>query len=70
MRALQTMFEDVSGFGAWHRRWCVLKNSHLSYWKYPDDEKERVMRFQLLVAFRFYIGRIFLTQMPSLSRFI
>jgi len=39
------MFEDVSGFGAWHRRWCVLKNGHLSYWKYPDDEKEKVCRF-------------------------
>jgi PH domain len=36
------MFEDVSGFGAWHRRWCVLKNNLFSYWKYPDDEKEKV----------------------------
>ncbi|XP_013408740.1 anillin isoform X2 [Lingula anatina] len=34
-----TMFEDVSGFGAWHRRWCVLKDNKLKYWKYPDDEK-------------------------------
>lgn len=37
-----TMFEDVSGFGAWHRRWCLLKGSNLSYWKYPDDEKSSV----------------------------
>jgi len=44
----QTMFEDVSGFGAWHRRWCVLKNGHLSYWKYPDDEKEKVLPFQVV----------------------
>lgn len=35
-----TMFEDVSGFGAWHRRWCILKGQTLSYWKYPDDEKK------------------------------
>ncbi|KAG5896653.1 hypothetical protein JTB14_021298 [Gonioctena quinquepunctata] len=35
-----TMFEDVSGFGAWHRRWCLLKGHTLSYWKYPDDEKK------------------------------
>ncbi|XP_057658222.1 anillin-like isoform X1 [Diorhabda carinulata] len=35
-----TMFEDVSGFGAWHRRWCILKGHTLSYWKYPDDEKK------------------------------
>jgi actin-binding protein anillin len=37
-----TMFEDVSGFGAWHRRWCVLEGAFLSYWKYPEDEKRKV----------------------------
>jgi len=47
----QTMFEDVSGFGAWHRRWCVLKNSHLSYWKYPDDEKDKVCQSPLFLHF-------------------
>ncbi|ALC42031.1 scra [Drosophila busckii] len=36
-----TMFEDISGFGAWHRRWCYLNGSVLSYWKYPDDEKKK-----------------------------
>ncbi|XP_066599667.1 anillin-like isoform X2 [Prorops nasuta] len=36
-----TMFEDVSGFGAWHRRWCLLKGALLSYWKYPDDERKK-----------------------------
>lgn len=41
-RGFLTMFEDVSGFGAWHRRWCLLKGHTLSYWKYPDDEKKRV----------------------------
>ncbi|KZC05380.1 Actin-binding protein anillin [Dufourea novaeangliae] len=40
-RGFLTMFEDVSGFGAWHRRWCLLKGSTLSYWKYPDDEKKK-----------------------------
>ncbi|KAJ8273845.1 hypothetical protein GJAV_G00106130 [Gymnothorax javanicus] len=34
-----TMFEDVSGFGAWHRRWCVLSGYCISYWTYPNDEK-------------------------------
>ncbi|XP_060534252.1 anillin isoform X2 [Cylas formicarius] len=38
-RGFLTMFEDVSGFGAWHRRWCLLKGHSLSYWKYPDDER-------------------------------
>ncbi|VEN58116.1 unnamed protein product [Callosobruchus maculatus] len=38
-RGFLTMFDDVSGFGAWHRRWCLLKGHLVSYWKYPDDEK-------------------------------
>ncbi|CAH0767800.1 unnamed protein product [Bemisia tabaci] len=37
-----TMFEDVSGFGAWHRRWCALEGDKISYWKYPDDETTKV----------------------------
>ncbi|GIY60433.1 anillin [Caerostris extrusa] len=36
-----TMFEDVSGFGAWHRRWCSLNGHLLSYWKYPDEESKK-----------------------------
>ncbi|GLV36450.1 scraps [Carabus blaptoides fortunei] len=40
-RGFLTMFEDVSGFGAWHRRWCLLKGHTLSYWKYPDDERKK-----------------------------
>jgi len=36
-----TMFEDVSGLGAWHRRWIVLSGYKLSYWKYPDDENKK-----------------------------
>uniref|UniRef100_A0A8C4N9C5 Anillin n=1 Tax=Eptatretus burgeri TaxID=7764 RepID=A0A8C4N9C5_EPTBU len=36
-----TMFDDVSGFGAWHRRWCVLSGNCISYWTYPDDEKRK-----------------------------
>ncbi|KAJ8267364.1 hypothetical protein COCON_G00125360 [Conger conger] len=38
-RGFLTMFEDVSGFGAWHRRWCVLSGYCISYWTYPNDEK-------------------------------
>lgn len=43
-RGFLTMFEDVSGFGAWHRRWCLLKGDKLSYWKYPDDERKKVCK--------------------------
>lgn len=44
-RGFLTMFEDVSGFGAWHRRWCRLQGHVLNYWKYPDDEKKKVCFF-------------------------
>ena len=33
------MFDDVSGFGAWHRRWVVLEGNTLAFWKYPENEK-------------------------------
>ncbi|XP_067853764.1 anillin-like isoform X2 [Heptranchias perlo] len=36
-----TIFEDVSGFGAWHRRWFMLSGNSLSYWTYPDEEKHK-----------------------------
>ncbi|XP_054738655.1 anillin isoform X2 [Anastrepha obliqua] len=40
-RGFLTMFEEISGFGAWHRRWCYLNGSVLNYWKYPDDERKK-----------------------------
>uniref|UniRef100_A0A1A9ZYF2 PH domain-containing protein n=1 Tax=Glossina pallidipes TaxID=7398 RepID=A0A1A9ZYF2_GLOPL len=35
------MYEDVSGYGAWHRRYCRLSGTVVNYWKYPDDVKEK-----------------------------
>ncbi|XP_065167773.1 anillin isoform X2 [Atheta coriaria] len=40
-RGFLNMFEDVSGLGAWHRRWCLLKGNLISYWKYPEDERKK-----------------------------
>ncbi|XP_033113114.1 anillin-like isoform X2 [Anneissia japonica] len=40
-RGFITMFDDISGFGSWHRRWLVLAGSKIAYWKYPDDEKRK-----------------------------
>jgi actin-binding protein anillin len=37
-RGFLTMFQDISGYGDWHRRWCKLTSSELSYWMYPEDE--------------------------------
>ncbi|XP_062922723.1 anillin-like isoform X3 [Mobula hypostoma] len=36
-----TIFQDVSGFGAWHRRWFVLSSDVLSYWTYPNEVKHK-----------------------------
>lgn len=44
---LQTMFEDVSGFGAWHRRWSALQGNKLCFWKYPDEETRKVSSVSL-----------------------
>ncbi|CAN8021993.1 unnamed protein product [Ixodes persulcatus] len=33
-----TLFEEVGGYGAWTRLWCVLKGSHILCWRYPDEE--------------------------------
>lgn len=43
-RGFLTVFEDIGGFGAWHRRWCWLSNDRLLFWKYPDDERLKVKR--------------------------
>lgn len=36
-----TMFDDINGFGAWHRRWCRLSGHTIYYWKYPEDERRK-----------------------------
>lgn len=38
------MFDDVGGLGAWHRRWCALRQGRLYSWTYPDDENNKVMK--------------------------
>ena len=45
------MFDDVSGFGAWHRRWVVLEGNTLAFWKYPENEKVQGKTLLLLVMF-------------------
>ncbi|XP_059421280.1 anillin-like isoform X3 [Carassius carassius] len=32
-----TMFEDVSGFGAWQRFYFLLEGGHILYWNYPNE---------------------------------
>lgn len=40
-RGFLTLFEEVGGFGAWTRFWCLLKGSHLVLWRYPEEEEDR-----------------------------
>ncbi|CAN7997500.1 unnamed protein product [Ixodes hexagonus] len=37
-RGFLTLFEEVGGYGAWTRLWCLLKGSHIVCWRYPDEE--------------------------------
>ena len=41
----QTILEDIGGYGAWQRRWCVLQGAVMSYWRYPGDESNKVPTF-------------------------
>lgn len=36
-----TILEDIGGYGAWQRRWCVLQGAIISYWRYPGDESTK-----------------------------
>uniref|UniRef100_A0A3B3DT44 Anillin, actin binding protein 2 n=1 Tax=Oryzias melastigma TaxID=30732 RepID=A0A3B3DT44_ORYME len=36
-----TMFELISGFGSWHRRYFVLEGCSLSYWNSPTDRENK-----------------------------
>ncbi|XP_025154698.1 anillin isoform X3 [Harpegnathos saltator] len=40
-RGFLTVFEDISGLGAWDRRWCLLKNAKLFFWVHPEDEHKK-----------------------------
>ncbi|KAF6200980.1 hypothetical protein GE061_005427 [Apolygus lucorum] len=38
-RGFLTQFEEVSGFGAWKRKWALLKGSTITFWLYPEHEE-------------------------------
>ena len=41
-RGFLNVFDDVAGFGAWRRLWCLLSTDSLLFWKDPNDEGSKV----------------------------
>ncbi|KAM7003275.1 anillin, actin binding protein 2 isoform 2-T2 [Tautogolabrus adspersus] len=40
-RGFLTMFELISGYGVWHRRYFVLEGLDMSYWNHPNDRETK-----------------------------
>ncbi|KAM3610054.1 uncharacterized protein V6R79_024520 [Siganus canaliculatus] len=36
-----TMFELISGYGVWHRRYFVLEGCNMHYWNHPNDRETK-----------------------------
>ncbi|KAL7402715.1 hypothetical protein ABVT39_018814 [Epinephelus coioides] len=36
-----TMFELISGYGVWHRRYFVLEGCNMHYWNHPNDKETK-----------------------------
>ena len=53
-----TYFTEVNGYGDWHRRWCVLKDLTLYFWKYPEDEQKRKAPIEVSSKFRSCLGTV------------
>lgn len=40
------MFELISGFGVWNRRYFVLKGCAMNYWNHPNNKETKVWKYQ------------------------
>ncbi|XP_065064400.1 anillin-like [Rhopilema esculentum] len=40
-RGFLTILEEVGGFTAWNRRWCVMNGDLISFWRFPDEEEQK-----------------------------
>ncbi|XP_039989192.1 anillin isoform X6 [Xiphias gladius] len=49
-----TMFELISGYGVWHRRYFVMEGCSMNYWNHPNDKETKEAE-----------GSIFLSSSPS-----
>ncbi|XP_028263749.1 anillin, actin binding protein 2 isoform X2 [Parambassis ranga] len=36
-----TIFELISGYGVWHRRYFVLEGCNMNYWNHPNDKETK-----------------------------
>ncbi|XP_031735189.1 anillin, actin binding protein 2 isoform X4 [Anarrhichthys ocellatus] len=61
-----TMFELISGYGVWHRRYFVLVGCNMYYWNHPNDKETKVQTdMQTKSASHFSINSCFLFFMPQ-----
>jgi len=40
-RGFLTLLEEVGGYTAWNRRWCVMQGDLISFWRFPDEEDQK-----------------------------
>ncbi|KAH7731766.1 PH domain containing protein [Aphelenchoides avenae] len=49
-RGFLSVYQVVDGYSSWTRFWCVLRDSVLNCWKWPEDEDKKSPALSLVLA--------------------